>query len=292
MQKEKKKWIDDFTVLAAIDLKNTLVPNTEPTRPVPYRGRTEHMLPRNENLLQDEVDQIVTMCGQRNQRLNTIKTKAMIFNPLRAYDIAPNISISPGTICEVVEEYKILGFILRSDLKTISNTENICKRAYARMWILRRLKALGCPIPDLLDVLKQQILSICEGNVAYWGPMITKEESNMLERCLKTGLHIIYQDRYLSFKQVLLLANMKSLKYRRLVLLTKFSKRAFRSEKFKHWFAVSEARTTGARTRGNPIPLLKPVPCRTKRYERSSIPLMTKLLSWHPPLKYPGLDLA
>lgn len=250
------------------------------------------MLPRNKNLLQDEVDKIVTMCGQRNQRLNITKTKTMIFNPLRAYDIAPNISISPGTTCEVVEEYKILGFILRSDLKTISNTENICKRAYARMWILRRLKALGCPIPDLLDVLKQQILSICEGNVAYWGPMITKEESNMLERCLKTGLHIIYQDRYLSFKQVLLLANMKSLKYRRLVLLTKFSKRAFRSEKFKHWFAVSEARTTGARTRGNPIPLLKPVPCRTKRYERSSIPLMTKLLSWHPPLKYPGLDLA
>ena len=83
--KTKKKWIDDFTVLAAIDLKNTLVPNTEPTRPVPYRGRTEHMLPRNENLLQDEVDQIVTMCGQRNQRLNTIKTKAMILNPLRDY---------------------------------------------------------------------------------------------------------------------------------------------------------------------------------------------------------------
>ena len=171
------KWIDDFTVLAAIELKNTLVPNTEPTRPVPYRGRTEHMLPRNENLLQDEVDQIVTMCGQRNQRLNTIKTTAMIFNPLRAYDIAPNISISPGTICEVVEEYKILGSIVRSDLKTISNTEYICKRAYARMWILWRLKTLGCPIPDWLYVLKQQIMSICEGNIAFWGPIMTKDES-------------------------------------------------------------------------------------------------------------------
>ena len=70
------------------------------------------------------------------------------------------------------------------------------------MWILRRLKALGCPIPELLDVLRQQILSICEGNVAYWGPMITKEESNMLERCFKTGLHIIYQEKYIytSFK--------------------------------------------------------------------------------------------
>ena len=109
---------------------------------------------------------------------------------------------------------------------------------------------------------------------------------------MKTGLHIIYQERFISFKQVLQLANMKSLRYRRIVLLTKFSKRALRSEKFKHWFSVSEARTTGARTRGKTIPILKPVPCRTKRYERSSIPLITKLLSWHPPLKYPGLDLA
>ena len=37
------------------------------------------------------------------------------------------------------------------------------------MWVLRRLKALGCPIPELLDILKKHV--IWEGNVAYWGPM-------------------------------------------------------------------------------------------------------------------------
>ena len=85
-------------------------------------------------------------------------------------------------------------------------------------------------ILNKLDFLKQQILSICEGNVAYWGPMITKEESNMLEHCFKTGLHIIYQEQYITFKQVLRLTNMRSLKYRRLVLITNFSKKAFRSD--------------------------------------------------------------
>ena len=79
------------------------------------------MLPRHKNLLQDEVDKIVILCEQRNQRLNNSKTKTMIFNPLRAYDIALNISISPGTVTEVVEQYKILGTIVRLDLKTISN---------------------------------------------------------------------------------------------------------------------------------------------------------------------------
>ena len=64
----------------------------------------------------------------------------------------------------------------------------------------------------LINVLKQQVISIFEGSVAFWGPMITKNESNMLERCLKTGLHIIYQDQYVKFSNALKLANMKSLK--------------------------------------------------------------------------------
>ena len=129
-----------------------------------------------------------------NDILNPIKTKTMILNPLLKYDVLPLISTERGQVLEVVEEHKILGHMIRSDLKTISNTEYICKRAFKRMWILRRLKSLGCQNVELLEVLQQQIISICEVGVPFWGPMITATESNMLERCLKTGLHIILQD--------------------------------------------------------------------------------------------------
>ena len=40
MEKGKKKWIDDFTLLASIDLKRRLVADPSPVRPVPWRGRT------------------------------------------------------------------------------------------------------------------------------------------------------------------------------------------------------------------------------------------------------------
>ena len=292
MSKTKKKWIDDFTVLSSIDLKRFLEVNTEPVRPVTYHDRTEHRLPRKDNIQQDEIDKIVNLSVQRNMQLSQPKTKTMIFNPLRKYDVFPEISIKQGELTELVEEQKILGNIVRSDLKTISNTEYICTRAYRRMWILRRLKSLGCPIPELLDVLRQQVVSICEGSAAYWGPMITKIESNMLERCLKTGLHIIYQEAYLSFNNALQLSNMKSLKLRRLELITRFSKKALLSSKYRDWFCQSEERTSGMTTRGKPVPLLKPVTCRTQRYERSSLLFMTKMLSWHPPLRHISLDLA
>ena len=291
MEKTKKKWVDDFTLLASIDLKKRLVNDIDPVRPVPYRGRNEQLLPRQANILQDEVDKVVQLSISRKQQLNPLKTKAMIFNPLRKYDVLPQISTEAGSNIEVVEEQKILGHIIRSDMKTISNTEFICKKAYRRMWILRRLKALGCPISELLDVLRQQVLSICEGSVAFWGPMITKVESNMLERCLKTGLHIIYQEKYTSFSQVLKLANMKSLKVRRVELITRFSKAAFKSDKYSKWFCKSEENLNVA-TRRSQAPILKPVQCRTQRYSRSSIPVMTQILSWHPPLRYNALDLA
>ena len=43
IKRTKKNRIDDFSLLSSIDLKKTLLANTEP---VPYRSRTEHTLPR------------------------------------------------------------------------------------------------------------------------------------------------------------------------------------------------------------------------------------------------------
>jgi hypothetical protein len=172
--------------------------------------------------------------------LNPIKTKAMIFNTLRNYDCSPDISIKNGEHIDVVEQHKILGQIVRSDLKTISNTEAICKKAFKRMWVLRRLKSLGCPISELLIVLREQIVSICEVGVAWWGPMITKHESNMLERILKTGLHIIFQEKYLNFKNSLKLGNIQSLKQRRAVQITKFSQKSYKNPRFKTWFCEAD----------------------------------------------------
>ena len=67
----------------------------------------------------------------------------------------------------LVEQHKMLGQIVRSDLRTISNTEYICRKAFKRMWIIRRLKAMDCPERELLEVLQQQIVSVCEVGVAW-----------------------------------------------------------------------------------------------------------------------------
>ena len=284
---------DDFTILTAVDLKKELItlPNSESVRPVPYRSRTGHILPLEANPLQIEVDAVKKYSDERKMLLNPIKTKTMIFNTLKNHDVLPIIQTDEGKELEVVEEHKILGHIVRSDMKSISNTKNICKKAYTRMWFLRRLFSMGCPQNELIEVLKQQIVSFCEVGVPFWAPMITVSESNMLERSLKTGLHIILQEKYVSFGNALKIAKMQSLKNRRAIQMTRFAKQALISEKHSTWFEQSGP-STEMLTRNRKVPILKQVQCRTQKYAHSSIPVLTKILSWHPPMSYTPVHLV
>ena len=74
-------------------------------------------------------------------KLNYKKTKVIVFNPCRSIDFMPEISIDDHEL-EVVDEIRLLGLILRSDMKWTSNTENMVKKANKRLWMLRRLKNL------------------------------------------------------------------------------------------------------------------------------------------------------
>ena len=121
-----------------------------------------------------------------------------------------------------------------------------------------------------------------EQAVPHWAPMITKHESQLIERILKTALHIILQEEYTSFHQALQITHMKSLSLRRKEIFFKFCKQAEKSDLFQKWFSKTEKMK---QTR-NILPVYKPVSCRTSRYERSPIPTMTKVLARHPPKIY------
>ena len=80
----------------------------------------------------------------------------MVFNPGRAIDFLPRFNFNDNEL-EIVEETKLLGLIIRSDLSWSSNTEYMVKRAYKKLWCLRRLEKLGAEMDDLVDVFVKQI---------------------------------------------------------------------------------------------------------------------------------------
>ena len=57
-------------------------------------------------------------------KLNYQKTKFIVFNPCRTKDFLPKFTMD-GHDLEAVDEIRLLGIILQSDMRWIYNTENI-----------------------------------------------------------------------------------------------------------------------------------------------------------------------
>ena len=277
IDKSKVKWIDDITICTAVDLKSTLVPeDREVPRPVPYHGRTGHRLLPGDNVLQHEIERLQEFTDLNKMAINKKKTKIMILNSRRKWDVMPEISLRDGDKIEVVEELKIVGFILRSDMKTNSNTDYIVKKAYARLWLVRRLKALGASKTDLLDVLQKQVLSTLYLGAPAWSCQVTEAEKTDLNRVLKCGLHIIFGQNYLNFKNALSMANIPSVTEKLEKMTIKFAIKSAKNEKFQHWFKPKPANSLVTRS----LKLkYEPVPARTTRFADSPIPQMTALLN-------------
>ena len=131
-------------------------------------------------------------------------------------DFMPELSLSEGTNLEVVESMKLVGYQLRSDLRTCSNTDYIVGRAYKRLWIIRRLVSMGAGTKELLNVLRANVISVLLFAVPVWTTMLTKAEEDQIESVLKTGLFLIYgPHKYKSYKWALRESNMISLKDQR-----------------------------------------------------------------------------
>ena len=58
-------------------------------------------------------------------KINESKSKVMIFNKSRKYDFPPELAFKNGEILECLEETKLLGIWLSSNLKWQANTNAI-----------------------------------------------------------------------------------------------------------------------------------------------------------------------
>lgn len=273
----KKKWVDDLTLTVPISLKENLIQDTRATtaRPVPYHGRTGQRLPEDKNPMQIQLDDLSEYCRQAKMSINKQKTKCVLFNKGKNNDFIPELCLSTEAQLEVVEEMKLVGYQLRSDLSTKSNTKYIVGRAWKRMWIVRRLIALGASVPDLLSVLRCQVLSVLQFAVPAWTTMISQAESRSIESVQKTGLYLIYGTRYRSYSWALREAAMRTQAEQRNSIFEKITKSCVRSQKFSKWFCKAE-NTNLMATRSKKLQF-KPVAARTSQYAKSPIPQMVAL---------------
>ena len=273
------KFIDDMTGAISIDIKDNLERNPEPNpiRPFRYHDRTQHILPEDKNQLQDFLDDLSKYTNDHQMRINDSKTKVILFNNAVKSDFFPNLAINDIPL-DVVEELRLLGVMVRSDLSWRSNTSNICQKAYARLWMLRRLKPLGASIGDLVDVYEKQIRCVLEFATAVWTPGLTNDEVNQIERVQKAAFSIILAKQYRSYESALKLLNMETLSDRRNAINLKFAKKCLKNEKYSNWFCKMTPTDQQTKTRSKVTELI-PVRARTKTFLKSPIAYLTNLIN-------------
>lgn len=225
--------------------------------------------------MQIQLDDLLEYCHQAKMSINKQRTKCMLFKKANKYDFIPELCLSDEAQLEVVQEMKLVGYQIRSDLSTKSNTKYIVGRAWKRMWIVRRLIALGASVPDLLKVLRCQVLSVLQFAVPAWTTMISKAESRSIEAVQKTGLYLIYGARYRSYNWALKESTMKTQVEQRNSIFEKFTKSCIRSKKFSKCFCRAD--NSNVMTTRSKKQQFKPVLARTSQYANSPIPQMVAL---------------
>ena len=260
------KYVDDMSILQAMNLKEHLFPNpaSDPPRPLAYHDRTNHIFPTELIALQDQLNRLDNYCQENQMRINDKKCKVMIFNPHRSYAGTPKLTLSGmgGDYIDVVEKFKLLGVQMRSDLRWCDNTDYICQKGYTRLWMLRRLKQLGASVTELIDVYQKQVRSVLELAVPVWQPAITRLEKSQIERVQKCALYIILGESYSNYSNALETVGLEKLEERKVKLCDNFARKASKHLKYKSWFCRKRNDPPIVNTRGKKrevITMLKPV---------------------------------
>ena len=172
----------------------------------------------------------------------------------------------------MVEETKILGIMLSSDLKWKKHVEFVRKKCLKKMWSLRRMKEIGGSNEDMIDVFTLQIRCLAEIGCPSWNGALTQKDITKLESIQKVALRIMLGERYKGYENALKTLNLSRLDKRRETICKKFARKMERSSKFANW--LKKAPRINRFTQKYSLPNT-----RTMTYRKSPLFYLTNLLT-------------
>ena len=271
----KKKYVDDLTLLEAINLKNSLVPAPPLFGPPNIHEQPGLHLPPEHAVLQHQLSDLLTFTNENKMKINLKKTKVIPFNLSKKFDFLPQLSFPGEEPLEVIYQTKLLGVTLSSDLSWSAHINEITKRATKKLWVILRFKSLGGTREQLLSVYQLRIRSTLEFAVPVFHSGMTQDQSRQVEMVQKKAFVIILGLGYRSYESALETLQQERLDSRRETLCLNFAVKCSKSPKHSYMFPLN----TNIRENMRYIKRYKEHQCKTSRYYKSSIPYMARLLN-------------
>ena len=200
-------------------------------------GINQKFLPPQNFLGQKSLDTIEKWTKENQTKLNVEKTKIMIFNFTKEHQFSSRLYLE-GKLLEIIDETKLLGTIITSDLKWEKNTEMLVKKAYQRMRIIQKLKSFKVARSDLVTIYILYIRSILELNCPVWHFSLTNEDETNIERVQKVACYLILHEDYENYGKALVTLGLTTLKARRRMLSIRFAKKCVKHPKANWMFPL------------------------------------------------------
>ena len=264
------KYFDDASVLEIVNLISIGLASHNFKSQVASNIPTHNQfIPGNCLKSQQYLERISQWTDENKMQLNIGKSNAMLFNFTHNYQFTTSFSHSAGDI-NVIEDTKLLGTIITSDLKWSKNTEFLVKKANARMRLLHKIAEFSAPVEDMVTIYIMYIRSILEQSCTVWHSSLTQENTEDLERVQKSALRIILKENYTNYEEALETLMLAKLSDRREKLSLKFAKNCVKNELTSELFPLNNNRNRDK---------FKVTHANTDRLKNSAVPYLQRLLN-------------
>ena len=271
---DRFKFVDDLTFLEVIQLLNIGLASYNVKNHIPSNVESHNqIIPSTHLKSQKYLNLINDWTKKKQMKLNEKKTTNMIFNFTRKFQFTTDISVNNRDI-EIVKETKLLGTYITNDLKWNKNTSEIVKRANQRMQLLNRAAKFTSNINDLKRVYLTYILNLLDQSAVVWHSSLTIKNRNDIERVQKVAVRIILGKNFRNYNDGLKILHLQNLNDRRENFCLKFAQKCLKNDKVKNMFPLKLNQMKKRKSEKFKVKFSK-----TKRYRKSAIPYMVKLLN-------------
>ena len=141
------------------------------------------------NLMHEKIEDVEQFVRLNGMKINEGKTKILFFNNKKT-DGVLHYNCN-GQYLIQVEEMKVLGFWLQSDMRVNLQVEYMVTKSNGRIWGLRKLMANGGSIEDGKQYYITWVQYLFEFAVPVWNGRLTVQETETFEKIQKKCLKII-----------------------------------------------------------------------------------------------------
>ena len=190
---------------------------------------------------QNAILSITSNALDKGMKINESKTglicvsDALHYRPVVFFQATEDIKV------ECTPSIKILGYHISDKPGAAAQVQSVIKKMRQRYWVLHHLRRVGFNDAELVKVYKSSILPLADYCDVVYHSQLTDEQDLLLENAQVGALKRIFGFKN-SARSLRKLADVKTLRERRVSHCDKFARKCLESDRFSRWFPLKGGR--------------------------------------------------